>query len=1032
MSRRYFQHSFFLLICWAGISLGFGVDLATETGRSQHAMEMKEGLTLFKNQVRGILETNCLECHGGEEIEADFDMSTRESLYRSGVVAGSSEDSDLVDAITHRFEPFMPHERDKLSDEEIQAISRWIDLGAPYDKPLSNGSEANRDGPLIVTDEDRDYWAYRVLSKPEVPVADDKFWPRTEIDHFILEELQENGLRPNEEAKRRTQIRRAYLNAIGLPPTTDEVAEFVNDFKTKAYERMIDRMLESPHYGETWARHWMDIARFAESTGFEIDFDRPYAYLYRDFLIKAFNQNMPYDQFVRWQIAGDELRPEDPLALMATGFLGAGAFSSVITEKEFESARYDELDDMINTLGTAMLGTTIGCARCHDHKYDPIPTKDYYQFAANFTRTVRSYVNYDPEKRSYELTKKQWSLDGQKLATDLMKYEETILEEPFRNWMEKGSFEIPLERWIVLSPETFSSNKDTILEKLWDDSVLLTGPNPELETETVFFECETRLLNISGLRMETLTHPSLPNNGPGRDHEGGFCVREITVQVKESGTRDAKWEQVELKSAEATAQENEASFGAGAAINRVSQGWSVDLDSLGKDQALVIRFAEPVGFKAGSRLKITVSSGFNLQQMVGRPRFSITIDPRAPVELSEGIPISAYHALLKLLVGWPPTSLSEEETVAFRRWFGRNNDGWLSRRDKWIEHQLSWPKSTETRIMVSSDSLPPVWHRSANKGFPSFYESTHLLKRGDVTQKGEVMTPGLLQVLQPVKHSATASKTPRSAVVDWLTDVEHGAGALLARVFVNRVWHYHFGRGIVATPSDFGTQGGDPSHPELLEWLARDFVDHGWDVKRLQKQVMNSAVYRQASDLELSKSAVDVENKLFWRFPSRRVEAEVVRDSLLHVSGLLDPTQFGPGTRNPEMRRRSIYFFIKRSALIPEMTLFDWPEHLVGIGHRVSTTIAPQALQFLNSPQTRKYAEGVSNRLINEGDLEALIKHAYQLVLNRFPKLEETKIGVEFIEAQQASYRNQGYDEGLALVDFCQSLLSLNEFLYIR
>jgi len=337
--------------------------------------------------------------------------------------------------------------------------------------------------------------------------------------------------------------------------------------------------------------------------------------------------------------------------------------------------------------------------------------------------------------------------------------------------------------------------------------------------------------------------------------------------------------------------------------------------------------------------------------------------------------------------------------------------------------------------MVSSDTLPPIWHREAHKGFPSFYETTHYLERGDVDQKGAVAEPGFPQVLvrDPSLHgSPFESSNSRSFLAHWITDVEGGAGSLLARVFVNRVWHHHFGRGIVETPSDFGKQGGNPSHPELLEWLAHDFVHHGWDVKRLQKLIMTSAVYRQSAQFESSKSELDIENRLLWFYPPRRAEGEVIRDSLLKVSGLLDATPLGRGTRDPEMLRRSIYFFVKRGALIPEMVLFDWPEHLVGIGQRVGTTIAPQALQFLNSPQTRKYAEGFAKRLDQFENPDELIDHAYLYAFNRYPEPREKEFGIRFLESQSATYMNHEYAKKLALVDYCHSLFSLNEFIYIR
>ncbi|MDA0347949.1 MAG: DUF1549 domain-containing protein [Verrucomicrobia bacterium] len=1034
MDRWVRQIPLFILGLLTAPGTGFA-ELSTSEGKVSHAEAMAEGLVLFKDQVLGILTENCLECHGGEKIESDFDMSTRELLFASGLVTDSSVESDLIGAITHHYEPFMPHERDKLDEESIAAITRWIDLGAPYDKPLSDSSILADSESLVITDEDRNYWAYRTLSNPDVPASENDEWSRNEIDRFIFRKLEANGLSPNPMSPDRNLIRRAYLNAIGLPPTPEQVDEFVNDIQPMAYERMIDRLLESPHYGERWARHWMDIARFAESSGFEIDYDRPYAYHYRDFLIKAFNQNMSYYQFIRWQVAGDELASEDPLALMATGFLNGGVVSTVVTEKEFESSRYDELEDIVNTIGTAMLGTTVGCARCHDHKYDPISSKDYYQLASNFTRTVRAYVDHNPDVRANKLSKSQWTLEGQNYAAQLMLFEEAVLEKPFQSWMRSGAFQIPLERWLVLNPDTFDSREGSTVEKLWDDSLLLSEENPEMDFEVLTVESETMVQDMVGLRMETLTHPILPKGGPGRDHEGGFTIRELAVQIKDLGSSNAQWKRVDLKSAEATSQENDDSLGAAAAINQVTQGWSIDFEGFGKDQALVIRFAKPVGYTGGTRIKITVTSGFNIQQMVGRPRFSITQDHKAAVENSEGIPVLAYESLLKLLVGINPDLLRNNETEALRSWYGRTHPEWVARKEKLMQHILDQPKLNGTRILAASDSLPPIWHASVGRGYPSFYENTHYLERGDVTQKVEIATPGFPQVLvRDQKHFESEIKTsnPRSELAAWLTNTESGAGSLLARVFVNRIWHYHFGRGLVATPSDFGKQGGDPSHPELLEWLAHDFVEHGWDVKRLQKQIMTSAVYRQTSAVDPSKAQADVENTLLWRFPGRRVEAEVIRDSLLQVSGLLDRTQFGPGTRDPDMLRRSIYFFIKRAALIPEMTLFDWPEHLVGIGQRASTTIAPQALEFLNGTQTRRFAEGLAKRLSKDEGVEAQIKLAYQIVLNRFPKQEEITMGIEFLQTQQAVYRDQGFDENKALIDYCQSLLSLNEFLYIR
>ncbi len=717
-----------------------------------HAEKMKAGTALFKEQIRGVLKAQCLDCHGGKSVKADFDLSTREKLLDSGALDEDAESSYLFQLITHEEEPFMPHKRDKLPPETIAAIGKWIELGAPYDRPLVEVNEAKEEGASAADEVDRSFWSFQPLGVVAPPNVGEDPWIRTAIDQFIVAKHRERGLHPNPVADRRTLIRRAYFDLLGLPPTPEEVESFFNDPDPQAYDRLLDRLLESPHYGERWARHWMDVARFAESHGYEQDYDRPHAYHYRDFLIRAFNADMPYDQFVSWQLAGDEIAPEEPLAMMATGFLGAGAFPTQLTEREFESARYDELDDMASTTGTAFLGLTVGCARCHDHKYDPISTRDYYRLAANFTTAIRS--------------------------------------------------EIDLE----LGPE-------------------------------------------------------------------------------------------------------------------------------------------------------------------GEP----------------------------------------------------------------------------TKVQVTSEGFPPTKHHADDRGFPHFYPETHVLARGDVEQKQEVADPAFLPVLyrndtepsswrETPPENWTRTSFRRASLANWMTDPRHGAGNLTARVIVNRLWYHHFGRGIVATPSDFGMQGERPTHPELLDWLATDLIHHGWRLKRLHKLIMTSSVYMQSSAHDAEHAALDRENTYYWKRDVRRLEAEAIRDALLKVSGLLDPTMHGQGTLDQSMQRRSVYFFIKRSKLIPMMMLFDWPEHLVGIGRRSSTTIAPQALLFLNNPQARQYATGFAERL-GDGDTEDSdwVTRAYEIALGRPATAEEIRRAEAFLASQTKSYASAGHEapHDLALTDFCQALMSSNEFVYV-
>ncbi len=416
---------------------------------ADHAKRMQQGLELFKKEVRPLLAAKCLKCHGGQSVKGDFDLSNRKKLLESGMIEKTGKESYLMALVEHREEPYMPLKEKKLSEKEIASLSKWIDLGAPYDKPLATGDKSEA-GPLTVTDDDRRFWSFQPLQKLNVPQVKSDSWARNDIDEFILARQREKGLTPNTEVSKRAYIRRASFDLIGLPPTPAEIEAFLADESPDAYEKLIDRLLASPHYGERWARHWLDIARFAESHGFEHDYDRNYAYHYRDFVIKALNQDMPYDQFVRWQLAGDEMAPDNPLALMATGFLGAGVFPTQITANEVERTRYDALDDMLNTTGLAMLGLSVGCARCHDHKFDPIPSQDYYRMLSTFTTTVRTEIEIDLDPEKYQREKAAFDKAHAPLAQALREYESGQLNPRFEQWLKQGKVDtshLALKNW---------------------------------------------------------------------------------------------------------------------------------------------------------------------------------------------------------------------------------------------------------------------------------------------------------------------------------------------------------------------------------------------------------------------------------------------------------------------------------------------------------------------------------------------------------------------------------------------------------
>ncbi|HEY2908849.1 MAG TPA: DUF1549 domain-containing protein, partial [Gemmataceae bacterium] len=455
-----------------------------------HAAKMVKGTDLFKTTVRGILQKRCAKCHNGDKVESEFDLGTRESLLKGGmagpgIVPGDHKKSYAYQLIAHLKAPTMPHERPKMPAAEIAKVAEWIDLGAPYDRPLLGKDEAAWTKKVIPA-EAKKHWAFQPLK-----LRSPKSGTRQTIDGFLREKLAANHLEPNQPAEKRLVIRRVYLDLIGLPPTPEQIDAFLNDRSPNAYEKVVDALLASPHFGERQARPWLDLVRFAESHGFEHDYDRPTAYHYRDFVIKALNQDLPFDTFAKWQLAGDELAPKEPLALMATGYLAAGVHSTQITISEVEKHRYDELDDMLANIGTTFLGLTVGCARCHDHKFDPLPSRDYYRMLSAFTTTVRTEVEVDLDPAKYRRDKAAFDGEHKPFAAAVAKYEKDELPAKLAAWEKSGTKVFP---WIIPEIDALASSGGATLTKQPDGSVLVTGKNPT--TDNIRFTLSTDAVNL--------------------------------------------------------------------------------------------------------------------------------------------------------------------------------------------------------------------------------------------------------------------------------------------------------------------------------------------------------------------------------------------------------------------------------------------------------------------------------------------------------------------------------------------------------
>jgi hypothetical protein len=1020
-------------------------------------------LTFFEAQVRPLLAQRCYGCHSSRaaKVQGGLTLDTREGWARGGtsgpaIVPGDPDKSLLLQAVRYAGAVKMPP-AGKLPEREIATLTEWIKRGAPWPASLAPPAPPNSGGtggaklPVMGGPGASKRWAYQkpvAVAPPAVKLAG---WCRTPVDRFILAKLESKGLRPNPAADRRTLIRRASFDLIGLPPTAEEVEAFVADRSPDAWAKVVDRLLASPHYGERWGRHWLDLARFAESHGFEHDYDRPSAYQYRDFVIRALNADMPYDQFVKWQLAGDELAPDDPLALTATGFLAAGVHSTQITKNQAEKERYDELDDMLATTGTSMLGLTIGCARCHDHKYDPIPTKDYYRLLSTFTTTVRSEVDVNLDPKGYQTAKAAFDREHAPLAEALRTYEAEQLPGRLVAWLKDDGRRLAPAQWCVLHPDSAKSLGGATFSELPDGSLLAGGPSAERDTYT--FVARTSLAGITAIRLEALADPSLVKGGPGRAANGNFALSNISVRAE---ALDGQGLPVEVKLARARATFEQKGLPVAAAIDGDgTTSWAVDPE-FGKDHAAVFETEAPVGFSGGTRLTITLRFNNNTAHSIGRPRLSVTAAPGTVPLDGVARPEAVEQALASAAAGGAPADADQKALLA---WYRTQDPEWVRLNARVQEHLAQAPKPKLEKALISTEGLPAV--RLHTQG-DDFLPVTHFLRRGDPSQKVEVAQPGFLTVLTRAPEGEKHWQTPppagwrtsyrRRALAEWIADPEQGAGYLLARVIVNRLWQHHFGRGIVATPSDFGAQGQPPTHPELLDYLARELVSGGappsppklggggggrpWSLKRIHRLLMLSAVYTQSSAVVPAKAKADPENRLCGRYARWRLEAEAIRDAMLTVSGTLDPTMFGPGTLDEAQKRRSIYFTVKRSRLIPILQVFDAPDALLGLGVRSTTTVAPQALLLLNNPQVRGYAHAFAARVAPKPETarEQAVRAAYLTALSRQPSVKELADSLAFLTEQTASYRTAGHADAdaLALADLCQALMGLNEFIYVN
>ena len=861
----------------------------------------------FSNDVRPILEQKCLECHGTDTPMSNLDLRTREGMLKGGVrgaavIPGDSSESRVYLQISGTEGPVMPM-GGALSDDEIFTLKDWIDQGAKWDVDrIGEGTQSAkaadtkaREKAQKISAGDRKWWAFQPPVRHAKPKVADKRWNRNPVDAFIKAKLDKEGLVPAPRADKRALIRRAYLDLLGLLPSPSEVEAFVNDKSRNAFKNLVDRLLESPHYGERWGRHWLDVARYADSGGYEHDYDYPYAWRYRDYVIQAFNDDKPYDQFVREQLAGDELDEVTFETLIATGFNRVGPTVG-FREKDNPQYRYTYLDDMIGTTSRAFMGLTVNCARCHDHKFDPILQTDYYEMMATFF----SFVNYEYPLASPE---------------EVAAYEARKAE---------------VEEKIALLKERISEQespyKDAAFEKRLKDF-------PE--------------------EIQHAVHTPEAERTPGQKllAEQVITLRARAEDVQELLTEADKEEVAKLKTE----------------IAELEKQMPEDL-------------------------------------------------PRAM-----GISDGDYR--------FAPDGRGDEKLPG---------------------------KGDREDFGVTEGSFLPV------AGKPFVPPKAFLLPGGDYRTKGEEVQPGFLTVLargdEPTQippSSGRVSSGRRRALAEWIASEDH---PLTARVMVNRTWHFHFGRGIVTTPSNFGRTGQPPVYPKLLDWLTTEFVRSGWSIKAMHRSIMNTEAYQMASSFphEANQKA-DPSGKFLWRFPQRRLEAETIRDLVLNVGGNLNfeaggkpffppipksvRLSFNKGEwtlteEGPDVWRRSVYSYWKRGLKYPMFEVFDQPDPNVTCERRASTTVPTQALTLLNNEffllQAKHFADRVAEKAGD--DEKARVGAAYEIALSRPPTAKELDMNLSFLASQKRYHegRDDEAPELAALVDLCDVVLNLSEFIYIN
>jgi mono/diheme cytochrome c family protein len=964
-------------------------------------------------QAQAILARHCYECHGAEKQKADLRLDVGRALLTAGdaavIAPGRADASELYRriALPHDDEEIMPNRGAPLTKAQIEIIRNWINEGATWPEKTA---------PVK-------HWSYVAPIRPDLPnvSAPNARWPRNPIDQFVLAQLEQEKLRPAPEAEPARLLRRVYLDLTGLPPSPAEVEAFRADRSPDAYDKVVDRLLASPHYGERWARPWLDLARYADSYGFQRD-DLWEVWPYRDWVIKAMNADLPFDQFTIEQLAGDLLPNATLEQKVATGFSRCGPIN-METGSDQEETRVNQIFDRVNTMSTVWLGSTLECAQCHNHKYDPFRQKDYYQFFAFFNNTPQE-TSFSSAKATAQLKflgpdlqLPDAKVDAERAAAEARMQTVDAEMKTLRAKLTAGqpAWEEAFRAKIAAAPRTHAldlgdleSESGSTFRVLADKAAqLVLDDNAAAATkDTYTFTVCTKLTGIRGFKLEIPNTPTAAGADAAKKAE--FVLTDLTI-------RDTANPSAPLKLVRARANLDQRTHPAAGAIDADAMtGWSVAA-SAADDAWLIVETAQPVGSAEGTTFTVTLRQDYGEARTISRFRFSAitgevgsTTFPEDIVAIVETAPAARRPAQKTKLAEFHLATHADWKTLAAER--------------KKIDDALKQLQPPRTLAMQELEQP----------------RMSAMFVRGNFMEKGEPVQPGVPDFL----HALPATTQPnRLDLARWLVSPEN---PLVARVTVNRWWSEIFGRGLVTTPEDFGLKGELPTHPELLDWLATELMARRWSMKQIHRLIVTSATYRQSSSVTPELLQRDDQNALYARGPRFRMEAEMIRDNALAVAGLLSPKLGGPPVRpyqpaglweskvgglrvtynlsqGEDRHRRGLYTVWKRTSPYPSFINFDATNRTACTVARPRSNTPLQALTLLNDPVYVEAAMSLARRVLTEkpgASVAERVRHAFQICLARTPREREVEALSRLHAEQLAASRASAVPASKAVRDF--------------